>query len=217
MADAFSATRTRPWRGWNALALPVQGTPRILDIGCGNARLFRHLRARHRGALHYTGVDFSRELLREAERLGALYGQDGDELRFVLDDIHTTHLPALGRFERICVFGVLHHICGRSRRERLLGRLRQALAPGGELWITLWQFGDDPQFRARPAPSPIEIPVEPGGAWLSFAGRGQRFCVQVGDEEVDGYPSATGLRERHRFREDGRSGRLNLYVVYGLG
>ncbi|NJL93275.1 MAG: hypothetical protein HC915_05865 [Anaerolineae bacterium] len=42
VASSFDATRQRPWAGWRPLLqhLPTAEAPlRVLDLGCGNARL----------------------------------------------------------------------------------------------------------------------------------------------------------------------------------
>ena len=65
VAAEFDRSRAQPWAGWQPLlphlaALPPM--PRVLDIGCGNGR-FGHFLTQHLGAMRYTGVDYSPEML----------------------------------------------------------------------------------------------------------------------------------------------------------
>lgn len=211
VAERFSRTRSRPWKGWEKLELPDPGPVRVLDAGCGNGRLYDFLSERCAGPLDYVGVDFSPALLRIARCRVAAQKRRTDRVEFHEIDLLRPDPPSLGTFQRIYLFGVLHHVAERLRRQALLKALRKCLTPGGQIWLTVWQFDTDPRYRAA-----LErgMGAEPGAALLPFDGLGQRYCVSVPEEEIDAYPGACGLVERRRFCADGRSGRMNLYLVY---
>lgn len=213
VAERFSETRSRPWSGWAEMDVPEGSVLRVLDAGCGNGRLFAHLRGRCSGRLDYVGVDFSPALLDHARRMTTALGQPEDTLAFHELDLHRLEDAGWAPFDRIYLFGVLHHVAERSRRERLLAQLGRGLVPGGQLWVTAWRFGEDSE-PSGPRRAAVPPPAEAGAAWLSFDGRGQRYCVAVSVDEIDGYPDACDLIERRRFFADGRSGRSNLYLAY---
>ena len=87
------------------------------------------------------------------------------------------------------LFGVLHHVPGRSQRAQLLRQLGERLVPGGLLALTAWQFQAFRRFREklipweqynRGAPEPIDLSqLEEGDHLLPWGSptRGHvRFC-----------------------------------------
>ncbi|MEL6182972.1 MAG: class I SAM-dependent methyltransferase [Myxococcota bacterium] len=214
VADRFSRTRSRPWRGWMEIDLPNLPVARVLDVGCGNGRLYEHLLGQSRGALDYLGVDFSPALLDHARQRAARLRRDEDRVEWRQLDVHSLDPTETSLFDRIYLFGVMHHVAERGRREALLRTLGRCLQPTGQLWVTHWRFDADDGYRPPSAAPPPPSPNEREGHWLSFDGVGQRFCVAIEEAEIDSYPEACDLVERRRFFADGRTGRMNLYVIY---
>ncbi len=211
---AFSATRTDPWPGWERLLplLPDRTPVRTLDVGCGNARLARFLAGRLRVPLAYTGIDACPALL-EAARTDAGPGLDLMEADFVADSPEGVLPP--GPFDLIALFGVLHHVPGRTRREALLRASALRLAPGGVLAVSLWQFGAHERFDAKTLPWSTCPEIDPkrleaGDALLAWGGTGgpPRFCHFVDEAEADALLADLGLVERAHFVDDGE---LNVY------
>lgn len=257
-ATEFDASRAHhPWPGWQRVfgALRArsdgarddggrdseEGTPlRVLDVGCGNARLAAFLDERLAGTasdpdrpglaprLRYVGVDANAALLEAARarlptRMAgpvALIQQD-----FLAEPEVGSGLPS-GPFDLVAVFGVLHHVPGRETRLALLKAARARLAPGGLLALTAWQFADRPRFRRRRAqwselPPLLGAPLdparlEPGDHLLRFGedpDKPPRYCHQLSDAELDALPEALGLALVDDFRADGAEGNLNRYLV----
>jgi SAM-dependent methyltransferase len=203
-ASEFSATRERGWAGWGELfghvAPFLPRGPAVLDVGCGNGRFARFLFARPEieGAPSYWGVDASPPGLEEAGR--RLSGKENVflfEHDFVVD---ATPLPAAlagRRFDLVVLFGVLHHVPGRSKRSELLARLEEALAPGGLLAYTLWRFDRYERFRKKLVPweefvsrtgSEIDLSeLEAGDHIMTWGSGGDafRYCHAASDEEED--------------------------------
>jgi SAM-dependent methyltransferase len=143
----------------------------------------------------------------------------------------------------IAAFGLMHHMPARHRRRRLLEDLALRLAPGGVLAVALWRFGADPRFERRRIPwaryneaAPAaerldEAQLEPGD-WLlrwgsSPEGDGEdpavpvgegafRYCHAVGEDEEEELIAALEPQAPlwRRFDADGRSGRLNRYLLF---
>jgi 2-polyprenyl-3-methyl-5-hydroxy-6-metoxy-1,4-benzoquinol methylase len=106
---------------------------RVLEIGVGNGidgvEMMRH------GAI-YTGIDITRNHLSLTRRYVDLEQQQGRALRveaLVEGDLLETELP--GGYDVAYSFGVLHHI---AHEEDTLRRIRQLLAPGGELRLAVY-------------------------------------------------------------------------------
>lgn len=215
VASRFSRSRQRPWRGWESLTLPESPTVRVLDAGCGNGRLYAHLSARCPGALFYVGADFSPSLLAAAKARTEADRRPQDTIQWLEMDLHALPPATSAPYHRIYLFGVLHHVAGRGRREALLRQLGARLAPEGELWVTAWRFADDPSYEPPRTDNPSFCVTEDGARWLSFDGVGRRYCVSVDLDEIDAYPRTCGLTELRRFRADGRTGRMNIYLIYG--
>jgi SAM-dependent methyltransferase len=198
------------------------GEPSILDVGCGHGRFLRFLRKRLDGPFAYLGIDSSRPLLRRIESAPGVLRIEADLL--------AGELPAgpAASFDLIAVFGLLHHLPGLENRSRLLHELRARLRPAGVLALSFWQFGERPRFQRRVLPwrlveESVDIgDLEPGDLLLSWgepvegdAPQPRRYCHYAPPDEAAALTAGLGLRELDRFRADGRSDDLNLYVVLG--
>jgi SAM-dependent methyltransferase len=230
-ADAFDRTRDHAWPGWERIPLPAcagAAQPlRVLDVGCGNARLATALRGRIDRGLDYTGVDQSPRMLAHARaRLAGLRGVAFTLCETdVLDGDPDAVLPE-GPFDLVVAFGLLHHVPGHDARRSLLRALARRVAPGGVLAFTAWQFADRPRFARRIVPwstlaatsaSAIDPgALEPGDHLVAFGSRGGvRYAHHCDEAELDALEGGLPLRPLARFSADGRSGDLNRYVVLG--
>ncbi|MGQ9908759.1 MAG: class I SAM-dependent methyltransferase [Candidatus Flexifilum sp.] len=218
-ADDFAGTRASGWRGWARLLphLPPARPLRVLDVGCGNARLADYLAERLNRPIDYTGIDNSPRLLglaRDRVRVDA-------RIRPVLleQDALLDPLPD-GPFDLVAAFGFVHHIPGLHRRQASLAELAQRVAPGGVLAVTLWKFYEYERFRARIVPwSQIARPpatLEAGDHLLDWrAGQtALRYCHYVDEQEEAALIAATRLPLIDRYRSDGEGGRVNAYLIW---
>ncbi len=233
-AEAFSATRERPWAGWERVLEVVEagtgsGRRSVLDLGCGNGRFAMFLERRWRRPFDYLGVDGSRGLLEIAR---SRY-EGASSRRFEQLDLIDRGLPAAHEpFDLVVAFGLLHHLPGFENRRRLLAAAAPLVAPAGFLAVSFWQFGEEERFRSRvvpwveynrTAPAPIDpATVEDGDALLAWGEGGEageslpvRYCHWTRPEEADRLLDGLGLDALASFRADGDSGELNLYRVLG--
>jgi tRNA (uracil-5-)-methyltransferase TRM9 len=228
-AAAFSATRERAWPGWQRLLgeLEARGLPpdaRVLDVGCGNARLGRFLAA-HRPGLRYVGLDASPALLAHARP-----GELGAAPRLLTVDLLEEGLGAglarhgLGPFDLVACFGVLHHVPGRARRLALLAEMLAALAPGGLVALTCWQLAQFARFRdktlawreAGGAAGLDPAQLEPGDHLLPFRSggvRGLRYVHFAHEGETAQLLAELPCQTLASFVADGAEGNLNRYFV----
>ena len=210
------------WPGWQRVVETASRTAdrplRVLDLGCGNGRfalfLDRNPGLRRGRPLSYTGIDQSRELVE-----AAVSGAGGlDHIRFLIDDIENCVLDE-ATHDLVTLFGVLHHLPGFDSRRRTLEHAASAVAPGGLLALTCWQFADDPGFERRRLDWASEADVDPAelepGDHLLRWGPGdsdaRRYCHHTGAPELDRLVANLPLAEVARYRSDGPGGRQNLY------
>jgi SAM-dependent methyltransferase len=220
-ADDYSQTRGRPSRGWERVVARVQGERvSVLDIGCGNGRLFRYLASALGRPFDYVGVDASSELLAFASDAVGTQGRliRHDFVAAPIDDV--LPLEAGRGYSLVTLFNVLHHVPGRERRRALVHAAAERTAPGGVLAFTLWQFGNSARFENRilpwddpSAPAVDTSELEPGDHLLRWSDRSVRYChlIDAGEEAELALHPEFDLVEN--YDADGRTADLNRYVV----
>lgn len=231
-ATVFAATRRRPWQGWyRALAVAEKTAPealreavrpRVLDIGCGNARFRSFIKQQAKDHWLYAGLDVSLALLGLHGRAAA----DGPGCLSVAEvsDPEVSLPVRQSAWNLVVAFGMLHHVAAAERRCRFLQRLGEAVAPGGVLIVTFWQPRRRPRIIAwsdfnRDSDEPIDTAdLETGDVLVGWGELGSpefgaRYCHFVSKEEADELIVSSGLREIDRFEADGPSGRDNSYRI----
>lgn len=212
-AGAFAASRATPQPGFDRLlACLPRLTSSVLDVGCGDGRFGRFLRARG-VTVDYTGVDFSGELL--ARVSSDLTGQI-----LSCDISRPGCLRDLGQFDLVVCLSTLQHIPGHINRSRLLGEIREHIRPGGTVVLANWQFLDSPRQRRKIRPwaecdlQPSD--VEEGDYLLAWrrGGYGVRYVALLDAEATRALADAAGFTIVGQYRSDGREGDLNLYTIF---
>jgi len=129
IADDFSRTRGKTWEELNFLAENVKANENILDLGCGNGRLYELFKEKLVG---YYGIDNSEKLIEIAKiRYPRANFQVGDALNLPFSD---------NFFDGIFSIAVLHHIPLKEFRLTFLKEAKRVLKPGGKLILTVWHF-----------------------------------------------------------------------------
>ncbi|MCC6615027.1 MAG: methyltransferase domain-containing protein [Anaerolineae bacterium] len=211
-APDFHATRGRAWIGWQRLIPRLRAPLQVLDIGCGNGRFGVFLAEQSLKSLTYHGIDNSGALLDYAG--SALDGLPGVSTNLELRDVVDAPLPD-SAYDLVVLFGVLHHVPGAERRQRLVRSAAERLAPGGLLVFACWRFYEYPRFRERIVPWAADDAVETNDYLLDWR-RGStalRYCHYVDDAEHAALVAASGLIEIERYRADGETGDVNQYSV----
>jgi ubiquinone/menaquinone biosynthesis C-methylase UbiE len=130
IADTFSRARSTLWREMKFLVDDfVKPGEKILDLGCGNGRLYETLKEKK---VDYIGVDFSEKLIEIAKRRFP-------ETKFQAADAINLPFPN-NFFDKIYSTAVLHHIPSEEFRLQFLKEARRVLKPEGLLILTVWNL-----------------------------------------------------------------------------
>ncbi|PIR03089.1 MAG: hypothetical protein COV60_02160 [Candidatus Magasanikbacteria bacterium CG11_big_fil_rev_8_21_14_0_20_43_7] len=128
IASLFSSTRQYIWKDIKPLLHFAKNGDRILDLGCGNGRLYQLFKDL---STSFTGVDISKGLIEIAQK-------SYPECTFSIADMRS--LP----FEE-CTFNIVyaiasvHHLPPAGQLETLQ-EVARVLQPGGLLVMTNWNF-----------------------------------------------------------------------------
>lgn len=129
IASKFDQTRQVPWEEFHHFLGYVRKGDRVLDLGCGNGRLFAALQEKQ---LEYTGVDQNEFLLSKAR-------EKFPQARWVLSDMVETGLPEEA-FDVVFSVASFHHLPGKALRKKGIQEMHRVLKPEGLLILTVWDL-----------------------------------------------------------------------------
>lgn len=214
---SFGATRQGAWPGWERLLAETRiassSKTRLFDVACGNLRFERFL-AERVSRLEAWAIDNCDDLVGTAssDGLDVHYAcRDVSEALLEEDASWSEHVPLC---DLSVSFGFMHHLPLFSQRVLLLQELVRRTKPGGSVVVAFWQFAADERLRAKARP------VEGGEGndyLLGWQDRTDvaRYCHFCDEDEIDLLVQGVLplAQESTRFYADGRSRRLNRYVV----
>lgn len=129
IAQEFSEKRKFLWKDLAPLLQYITKGDKVLDLGCGNGRLFQALENK---AVDYLGVDNSEELISIAQT-------KYPEAKF--QTASGLNLPfGENSFDKIVCIAVLHHIPSNDLRLKFLREAKRVLKPDGLLVLTVWKL-----------------------------------------------------------------------------
>lgn len=171
LADAFSASREKPWVGWSNLLVvfrELESGFSLADIGCGNGRFLSFLQSSDI-PVTYEGFDTSNLLIQKAKQLHITTS-------FEMFDITTEDLPK--NYDVITLFGVLHHIQTDVLLSKVLTNLANHLNSSGMLIFTLWDFDPTKEKTFNSVAKNLGIHLGPNDYILDWGASGVnlRFC-----------------------------------------
>ena len=135
IAEDFSRTRSQVWEELKFLENYANENEKILDLGCGNGRLYELFREK---TVDYYGVDFSEGLIEIARKR---YPQ----FKFQVADAFNLPFSA-DFFDKVFNIAVLHHIPSTELRVQFLKEVKRVLRPGGKIILTVWNLSSFRKF-----------------------------------------------------------------------
>jgi len=134
LSREFSNTRAHLWTEFSELAEYVKNGDKVLDLGCGNGRLYELFKDR---PVEYVGIDNSLRLIELAKK-NQLPSKFQAPQFLVADALE---MPFKNQeFDIIFSIAVLHHIPSVELRQQFLDNCYKALKPDGRLILTVWNF-----------------------------------------------------------------------------
>ncbi len=131
IAVDFSETRAGLWADFESIKPLVPSGGSLLDIGCGNGRLYELFRG---ADIRYTGVDASEQMVVIAR------GRWRDSgATFIKASALNLPFPD-NSFNTVVLAAVLHHIPGKDLQIQALREAARVLAPGGHIFLTVWNL-----------------------------------------------------------------------------
>lgn len=127
----FSATRSYIWKDLEVVKKYIKPNDKVLDLGCGNGRLYEFLKDL---SIDYLGVDNSVGLINEAKNKypeSADKFREGDALDLRFEE---------NQFDAVIMVAVLNHIPSEELRLQVLNNVKRILKPKGYLLMTNWNL-----------------------------------------------------------------------------
>ena len=137
IAEQFASTRKFNWSDTTKpiKELGLKDGDKVLDLGCGNARLFELLKGYN---IQYFGIDISEKLIEIA-------GKNVSDGSFKVGDV--LEAPYSDNFfDSVISIAVLHHIPTEKLRQKALNEIFRIIRPGGKIMVTTWYFWDTKKY-----------------------------------------------------------------------
>jgi SAM-dependent methyltransferase len=215
-SQAWSAKRQYSWKGWDVVwekigpeLATINSKLQILDLGCGNGRLYKFYQEKLGTRFDYLGLDISQKLLDIAIK------DENDNAKFLRADLtNIEKLRALleshvGEFNVINLYAVLHHIPTQAKRLELIKLASEFLVEGGYFIFTTWEFLEGEGTRKL-----IVDDLGSGDYMLNWNNTDSlRFAHTFSEKEKEEMVEVSGLQLITDFKEDGKNVKLNHYFI----
>jgi len=136
ISEEFSESRKDLWPELEELKKYIKKNEKILDLGCGNGRLFEIFSTQGRSTSggknnNYTGIDISSKLIAKAKQKYGDHFKIGDMLSLPFSDNY---------FDSVWSVAVFHHIPSKELRSRALKEIYRVLKKNGLVIVTCWNL-----------------------------------------------------------------------------
>jgi len=131
-AKEFANTRVHLWDDIKPLLNYIRKKDKVLDLGCGNGRLYQILKENQ---VDYTGLDISEELIYIAKN-------KYPEADFIVGDIKKLSFSD-SSFDIIFSVASFHHLPDEKSRIEALREMKRVLKKDGKILMTNWNLLGD--------------------------------------------------------------------------
>lgn len=140
IAGEFSETRRgKIWPDLSFLIDEIKNGDKVLDVGCGNGRLFATIQDKQ---VEYVGIDNSDELIKIAQERF----KDFSNAEFIVAD--ALDLPfGDDSFDIVYSIAVLHHVPSNEFRLKMLSEAGRVVKPAGKVIVTVWNLWQKRYYR----------------------------------------------------------------------
>ncbi len=228
-ARSFASTRRRIQPGIRQVLREIPMRGNWLDIGCGSGALALEWARQQRTGL-YHGVDFSPNLIAEAEKEIQAAGMPaGLKVIFSSADLISEDwevpLKSTDWDGSLC-FAVLHHIPGSELRRRICASIAGLLGKDRVLVLSVWQLRNSPRLVRRILPWSMagmdEADLEEGDVLMDWraeaendqSSTGLRYVHVFTEDELRALAESSGYKVAKSFYSDGKEGDLGLYQCW---
>ncbi len=133
IARDFDKTRNASWEDFNIFEPFGKENMDVLDVGCGNGRLYEILKKKN---ISYTGIDQNEYFIEQARARyeGAFF--------YRASVLNLDGIPELAghRYDVIFCVAVLSHVPSKEWRTQVMNSLKRLLKPGGVLLMLNWNL-----------------------------------------------------------------------------
>lgn len=129
IASEFDQTRKVQWPEFHEFLEYVENDVKVLDLGCGNGRVYDLLKSKD---VDYLGIDNSSGLIDRAR-------ENYPKARFEIGDMVDLDLPD-NSFDIIFSIASFHHIPGKKLRKQAVKEMHRVLKKDGILILTVWNL-----------------------------------------------------------------------------
>ncbi len=134
IAEEFSRTREKHWEIMKSFLAYIKEGDKILDIGCGNGRLYDLIREKN---VEYIGVDNSEKLIEIAKKRFPV--SNFQPQKFIVAD--ALALPFQNEeFNNVFMIAFLPHLPSRELQEKAIYEAYRVLKKEGNIFITCWNL-----------------------------------------------------------------------------
>lgn len=140
IAEEFSETRFEIWPIIKVFTDYIKKGDKILDIGCGNGRLYRLFQEKQIN-IEYVGIDNSQKLIEIAKKNFQFSISESQISRPQFIMANALNLPFKdNEFDKVFMIAVLPHLPLREWQKKVLENTYRVLKKDGYLFITCWNL-----------------------------------------------------------------------------
>jgi ubiquinone/menaquinone biosynthesis C-methylase UbiE len=173
IAEKFELTRHRVW-DLESLANYAKSGMKVLDLGCGNGRLYEILKNKE---IEYVGIDISEKLINIAK---AKYSScaSPSHAQFIIGN--GIKLPFKDHsFDMIYSIAVFHHLPSQALRIEFLKEAKRVLKKDGKIILIVWNLWQRKYFKLLVKYSLLKIlhksKLDWGDLYIPWQNQHQRY------------------------------------------
>ncbi len=129
IASEFDQTRQHKWLEFDYFSDLIKKKSKVLDLGCGNGRLYDVLKEKH---IDYIGIDQSSGMIETARC-------NHPEVQFKISDMVDLDFPDHS-FDALFSIASFHHLPGKPLRKRAVKEMHRILKKDGLVILTVWNL-----------------------------------------------------------------------------